>query len=33
MDKEVHIFSKRICPKMNITARLEFELTYNDSEV
>ena len=30
-DEGVHIFSKGICSKVNIIARLEFELAYNDS--
>ena len=32
-DKEVHTFPKGICPKVNVIARLEFELAYYDSEV
>ena len=31
MDKRVHTFPKGICPKMNVTAQLEFELAYYDS--
>ena len=30
MVKVVHTFFKSISPKVNITARLEFELTYYD---
>ena len=30
-DKEVHTFPKGICPKVNVIARLEFELAYYDS--
>ena len=30
-DKVVHSFSKGVCPKVNVTARLDFELTYYDS--
>ena len=26
----IHIFSKDISPKMNVVARIEFELTYYD---
>ena len=29
----VHTFPKGICPKVNVIARLEYELTYNDSAV
>ena len=29
-DKRIHTLPKGICPKMNIIARLEFELAYND---
>ena len=29
----VHTFSKGICPKVNVIARLEYELAYNDSAV
>ena len=32
-DKGVHTFPKGICPKMNVIARLEYELTYYDSAV
>ena len=32
-DKGVHTFPKGICMKVNIIARLEFKLTYNDSTV
>ena len=32
-DKEVHIFPKGIYPKVNIIARLEFELAYYDVAV
>ena len=32
-DKGVHTFPKGICPKVNVIARLEFELAYNDSAV
>ena len=32
-DKGVHIFPKGICPKVNVIARLEYELTYYDSAV
>ena len=32
-DKGVHTFSKDICPKVNVIARPEFELAYNDSAV
>ena len=32
-DKGVHTFSKGICPKVNIIARLENELAYYDSAV
>ena len=32
-DKGVHTFSKGICPKVNVIARLEFELAYNDFAV
>ena len=32
-DKRVHTFPKGICPKINITARLEYELAYYDSAV
>ena len=31
--KRVYTFSKGICPKANIIARLEFELAYYDSAV
>ena len=29
-DKGVHTFPKGICPKVNVIARLEFELAYYD---
>ena len=32
-DKEVHTFFKSIGSKVNVTARLKFELTYNDVTV
>ena len=32
-DKGVHTFLKGICPKVNVIARLEYELTYYDSAV
>ena len=32
-DKEFHTFPKGICPKVNVIARLEFELAICDSEV
>ena len=32
-DKGVHTFPKCICPKVNIIARLEYELAYDDSAV
>ena len=32
-DKEVHTFPKGICPKVNVIARLEYELAYYDSAV
>ena len=32
-NKGVHTFTKGICPKMNVIARLEFELAYYDSAV
>ena len=32
-DKGVHTFPKGICPKVKVTARLEFELAYSDSTV
>ena len=32
-DKGFHVFPKGICPKVNIIARLEFELAYYDSAV
>ncbi len=32
-DKGVHTFPKGICPKVNIIARLEYELAYYDSAV
>ena len=31
--KVVYTFSKDICPKVNVIARLEFELAYYDSAV
>ena len=33
MDKGVHTFPKGICPKVNIIARLEYELAYYESTV
>ena len=33
MDKGVHTFPKGICPKVNVIARLEYELAYYDSVV
>ena len=30
-DKRVHTFPKGICPKVNVIARLEYELAYYDS--
>ena len=33
MDKGVHTFPKDICPKVNVIARLEFELAYYDFAV
>ena len=30
-DKEVHTFPKSVCPKVNVIARLESEIDYNDS--
>ena len=30
-DKGVHTFPKGVCPKVNVIARLEFELAYYDS--
>ena len=30
-DKGVHTFPKGICPKVNVIARLEYELAYYDS--
>ena len=30
-NKGIHTFPKRICPKVNLIARREFELTYYDS--
>ena len=30
-DKGVHTFPKSICPKVNVIARLEYELAYYDS--
>ena len=32
-DKGFHTFPKGICPKVNVIARLEYELTYYDSAV
>ena len=32
-DKGVHTFPKDICPKVNVIARLEYELAYYDSAV
>ena len=32
-DKGVYTFPKSICPKVNVIARLEYELTYYDSAV
>ena len=32
-DKGVHTFPKVICPKVNVIARLEYELAYYDSAV
>ena len=32
-DKGVHTFPKGICPKVNVIARLEYELTYYDSAI
>ena len=32
-DKGIHTFPNGICPKVNVIARLEFELTYYDSAV
>ena len=32
-DKGVHTFPKGICPKVNVIARLEYELAYYDSTV
>ena len=32
-DKAVHTFLKSICPKVNVIARLEYELAYCDSAV
>ena len=32
-DKGVHNFPKGICPKVNVIARLEYELAYYDSAV
>ena len=32
-DKGVHTFPKGICPKVNVIARLEYELVYYDSAV
>ena len=32
-DKGIHTFPKGICPKVNVKARLEYELAYYDSAV
>ena len=32
-DKGVHTFPNGICPKMNVIARLEYELAYYDSAI
>ena len=32
-DKRVHTYPKGICPKVNVIARLEYELAYYDSTV
>ena len=32
-DKGIHTFPKRFCPNMNVIARQEYELAYNDSAV
>ena len=32
-DKGIHTIPKGICPKVNVIARLTFELAYNDSTV
>ena len=32
-DKRAHTFPKGICPKVNVIARLEYELAYYDSAV
>ena len=32
-DKGIHTFPKGICPKVNVIARLEYELAYYDSAV
>ena len=32
-DKGVHTFPMGICPKVNVIARLEFELAYYDSAI
>ena len=32
-DKGVHTFPKSICPKVNVIARLEYELAYYDPAV
>ena len=32
-DKGVHTFPKGICPKVNVIARVEYELAYYDSAV
>ena len=31
--RRIHTFPKIICPKVNVIARLEFELAYYDSSV
>ena len=33
VDKGVHTFHKGVCPKVNVIARMEFELTYYGSVV
>ena len=32
-DKGVNTFPKGICPKVNVIARLDFQLAFNDSSV
>ena len=32
-DKGIHTFANGICPKVNVIARLKFELTYYESKV